>query len=149
MIWNAFGGIAEDGEALLLPLPPTLWEENGCLSASVLVSIGYSCVGSTSSSSPGRQTLLLIIVKALIARGVGMRLMFWGVSTPFSLRIFMIRLGRISLGLEVVLVASARMENKWAPMSMCLPKVPWGRWLLHCWWWSSSLPNIGWTPWCR
>ena len=117
MIWKASRGTAEN-EALLLPLRPPLCEDDGCPSASVSVSIGYSCAGSTSSLSLERWTLLFVIVRALIARGVGMRVMSWGVSTPFSWRILMIRLGRISLGLEVVLVALARMENRWAPMSM-------------------------------
>ena len=111
MIWKEFGGTDEDDEALLLPLPPPLCEEDGCPSASVSVSIGCSYSISTSSSSPERRTWLLVIVRAMIARGTGMRLMSWGVSTPFSWRILIIRLGRISFGLEVVLVTLAMMEN--------------------------------------
>ena len=76
MIWNASRDTTEDDEAQLLL--PQLRELKGCPSASVSVSIGSPCVWSPSSSLPGRWTLIRAIVRALIAGGVGMRLMSWG-----------------------------------------------------------------------
>ena len=108
MIWNAFGGTTKDDDAWLLL--PRLCELEGCPSASVSVSIGYCCVWSPSSSSPGRHTLIHAVVKAFIAGGVDMRLMSWGISTPFAQKSHMRRLGRISFVLEVAIVSSKIME---------------------------------------
>ena len=108
MIWKASGGIDEDKALLLLP---QLLEVDGWPSASVSVSIGSPCARSTSSSSLGRRILILLILIALIAGREGMRLISWGVSTPFAWRILMIRLGKISFALEDVLVSSAMMLN--------------------------------------
>lgn len=114
-IWNAFGGTADDEALLLLP---RLREVNGCPSALVSVSIGNPYSGSPSSSSLGKWTLILVIVRALIAEGVGIRLISWGISTSFAWKSLMSRLGRISFAYEVVLVSSAMMENAWILMSM-------------------------------
>ena len=101
MIWNAFGGTAEDDEAQLFL--PWLRELKGCASASVLVSIGSPSTWSPSSSSLGRRTLIHAIVRAFIAGGVGMRLMSLGISTPFTRKSRMTGLGRISFSLEAAL----------------------------------------------
>ena len=108
LIWNAFGGTTEDDDAQLLW--PQFHELEGCPSTSVSVSIGSPCVWSPSSSSPGRCTLIRAIVRAFITRRVGIRLMSWGISTPFAWKSLMRRLGRISFAFEVVLVSSAIME---------------------------------------
>ena len=72
MIWNASGDITNEDEALLL-LPRPL-ELEGSPTASILVSMGSPCSWSPSSSSPERQTLILVMVSLLIVEGVDNRL---------------------------------------------------------------------------
>ena len=72
MIWNASEGTTDEDEALLL-LPRPLKLE-GSPVASVSVSIGSPSYWSPFSSSLGRRTLILVMVRALMAEGVGIRL---------------------------------------------------------------------------
>ena len=116
MIWNAFEGIIEDDKGRFLLAQ--LHELEGCPFAFASVSIGSPCAWSPSSSSPRWRTLIRAIVRALIAGGLGMRLMSWGISTPFARKSLMNRLGRISFALEVVLVSFAIMQKAWELISM-------------------------------
>ena len=104
IIWKVSRGIDEDNEALFLPWPPPLLEEDSCPSTSVSMSAGGACSGSSSSSSPGRWTLLLRIVWELMEGGTLIRLISYGVSTPFSWRILIIKLGRRSFALRLSLL---------------------------------------------
>ena len=116
MIWNAFRGTADKVEALLLL--PLLLDVEVCPAASALISIGSPSPWSPSSSSPRRQTCTLMMVILLMAEGVDIGLISWGIATPFAPKILMRRLGKISLGLEVVLVSSTILSNMWELMSM-------------------------------
>ena len=104
MIWNALGGTSNEVEALLL-LPRLLGVEV-YPAVTVLVSIWSPSPCSSTFSSLGRRTCILMMVSLLMAEGVGMRLISYGISTPFTLKSLIRRLGKISLGLEVVLVSS-------------------------------------------
>ena len=72
MIWNACEGIAKEDEALLL-LPQPL-EVKGSPTASISVSMGSPSSWPPSSSSPRRQTHILVMVSLLIVEGVENRL---------------------------------------------------------------------------
>ena len=118
MMWKALGGTNEDDNALLLPRPPPCLG-GGCYPfASISVSTGGDSSSSSTCSSPGIRILLLRIVWELMEGVEVIRLMCYGVSTPFSWRVLIIRLGRTSFDLEVVFVASVMMLYKCAPMSM-------------------------------
>ena len=100
MIWNAFKGTSDEVEVLLLL--PWLLDDEACPVANISISIWSPSPWSPSSSSPGRWTCILMIVSLLMAKGVDMRLISWGMTTPFALKSLIRRLGKISLGLEVV-----------------------------------------------
>ena len=74
MIWNAFGGVANEVEALILFA--LLLDVEDCLAASTSVSIGSpsSCSGPSSSTSPESHTCIGMMVCLFIAEGVGVRL---------------------------------------------------------------------------
>ena len=116
MIWNASGGTSDEVEALLFL--PRLLDDEACLAATVSVFIGSPLPWSPFSSSPGRQICILMMVCLLMAEGVGMMLISWGMSTPFALKSLIRRLGKISLGLEVVIVSSTIVSKMWKLMSM-------------------------------
>ena len=99
-----FGGTFDEVEALLLL--PRLLDVEVCPATTVSVSIGLPLPWLPSSSSPGRRTCILIMVSLLMAEGVGIGLISSGISTPFVLKSLIRRLGKISLGLEMVLVSS-------------------------------------------
>ena len=132
MNWNASRGIAHDVEALLLL--PLLLDVEVCPTAFALVSIGSPSPWSPSFSSPRRRTCILMMVILLMAEGVDMGLISWGIATPLALKILLRRLRKISLGQEVVLVSSTIVSNMLELMSMKVFSLSSMRKIaLHCW----------------
>ena len=116
MIWNASRGTIDEVEALLLL--PLLLNLEVYPTAFASVSIRLASPWSPSSSSPGRRTCILMMVILLMAEGVDIGLISWGIAMPFALKSLMRRLGKINLGLEVVLLSSTIVSNIWELMSM-------------------------------
>ena len=73
MIWNVFGGAADEVEAMFLFA--LFLDVEDCLVVSASISIGspYSCSAFSSSTSPGSRTCIRMMVCMLIAEGVGIR----------------------------------------------------------------------------
>ena len=74
MIWNAFGGVADEVEALILFALLLDVEDCPAVSASVSIGSPSSCSAPSSSTSPGSRTCIYMMVCLLIAKGVGIRL---------------------------------------------------------------------------